>query len=134
MAKTAKPITPASPIAAEAAVAEGPASFHVHGAVDDVTIDRVRSALAANSARLVEQMSAPKPLERPSLCRAVIVRTASPIAGTREHAAIVTKVVGADAINAFLMPGEGMPYPLYDVPHVSHVAEGALGWRWPTRT
>lgn len=74
-------------------------------------------------------------LERPgvSIGRVVLIQTPEPINGQREQAAMVTQVLSEDVINAMVMPGAGLPYPVGAIAHESNVAPGALCWRWPPK-
>lgn len=72
--------------------------------------------------------------ERAAVGRPILVRTLEAINGQREHAAIITQVFENEMINAMVMPGAGMPYPVSQLSHIGNAAEGALCWRWLPKT
>lgn len=72
--------------------------------------------------------------DRAAISRMIIVRTLEPINGQREHAAIITQVFENEVVNAMVMPGAGMPYPVSDLRHIANVAEGHVCWRWPAKS
>lgn len=73
-------------------------------------------------------------LRSPFLAASVIVRTPEKISGQSTHAAIVTQVVEQDLVNVMVFPGDGEPFPIKQIRHVSNVGQNSLGWSWPTRT
>jgi hypothetical protein len=75
-----------------------------------------------------------KRAQRAVLSMPVIVRTRQMIAGSDEHAAIVTRVLANSAVDVLLMPSGGEPYPVTSVPYAEHPSAGAVSWRFPPRS
>lgn len=73
---------------------------------------------------------------KPSICRIVIFRQGpneTPVNGTREHPAVITRVLSDTCVNLQVFFDTGPTSIAISVQHESVAGETSCSWSWPKR-